>query len=1002
MKNVRPYSDYYYPDETITLQCNPGYYPSSTTIQCKDNGTRSVWTPPAVCIEVKVKNLEVTSTSVRVTIVCTPDQCQDTSTSYISSCIYHGRVYKGCDYGTAATFSNLQPNTQYDIIIRHQHDRTYVTLQTLSITTREAVPAAPDIVQTPSMEDGTLSWKLSDNRGKITGYELNMVAGRDYNSSFYMNITEWFPPNVTQYKTHLQPGTNYTFRVRGFTSVGGGEYNVTTMDTPIGDPPIPGAVMDGYTVRLLPVSDDNGPISHYEIIVFTEGESNTSDCLQAPRTPYNSSLTANYTAVLLPAHNMTEPITLGDGKQYGDFINAPLIPNLKYSVYVRITSRWQQVKSSCAYLGVFKVTDPGSSSVAFVIAGSVAVLFLILSVLLVLWRTGVYRKSQGTDEIPLKPGLGKKKEIPVEKLLDALISLRQKEILDNEDEEDAGILPGGRYLEYKELPSEALSACETAQRQENQGKNRYKRILPYDNSRVILRSTPSGSDYINASYIDGYRAPHFYIATQGPLPETTGDFWSMVWQEGSSVIVMLTALEEHNKVKCHCYWPEHVQTYGDITVSLQKVVQSGAITSRSFSLKKAHSTVQMTVEQLHYLEWPDHGVPSKMSSLLRLVDQMNKSYTAGSGPVIVHCSAGIGRTGTFIALDFLLKMAKAAKKVNVFGCVNQLRKKRISMVQNQEQYIFLYDILVETLLCGTTSVPVPDIPRHLSHMTRRDPHTHLDGYEKEFQALEEITKLYEIYQCKEAKKPENQKKNRNSKILPGDHWRPILLSVLARNGTPAYINAVFVNSYCLEDVVIATQLPMKETRGDFWSLVWDYKCTSVVVMHRALDLPQIGSHFWADNGEICYGGFSVRATGKESGNGYRSTSVSVRRENQRTDSSLDVTLWQISSWPLDQDLPSDPSALITVIGEAEKRQQQMADSHILVTCSDGASRSGLFCAGLILCDQIRSDGFLDVSQAVRSLRRRRCQFIPSKDQYSSCYLLAHTYLESFETYGNFK
>ncbi|XP_056409298.1 receptor-type tyrosine-protein phosphatase alpha-like [Hyla sarda] len=202
--------------------------------------------------------------------------------------------------------------------------------------------------------------------------------------------------------------------------------------------------------------------------------------------------------------------------------------------------------------------------------------------------------------------------------------------------------------------------------------------------------------------------------------------------------------------------------------------------------------------------------------------------------------------------------------------------------------------------------------------------------------------------------------------------------------------------------MIATQLPMKETLGDFWSLVWDYKCTSVVVMHREEDLPQIGPHFYPHKGESHYGGFSVTATGKKSGNGCGSTSLIVRKENEMSDSSLEVALWQLSTWPLDQALPQDPSSLITVIGEAEKCQQQMADSHILVTCRDGASRCGLFGAGLILCDQIRSDGIVDVSQAVRSLRKRRCQFIPNKEMFVFCHVLAQTYLDSFETYGNFK
>ncbi|KAM4050513.1 receptor-type tyrosine-protein phosphatase alpha-like [Anomaloglossus baeobatrachus] len=1000
LENIILNKEYYNLNEEITMKCKSGYYPSTPRIQCKNNAERDDWMPKAVCIGVKVTSLEVTSASVSLRIACTPDPCHESTTSYIQSCIYP-RELNTCQIGTYATFSGLKPVTPYEIDIYRVSGRSYLTVETLNITTEESVPRAPDIVQTPNMENSTIIWKLDGNKGKITDFELNVMAKRDYNSSFSLNVTERFFPNVTHYKINLQHGTNYTIHLRGFTSAGAGEYTEVTYESPIGDPLDPKFEKKDFTVQLHPVPDVHGPISHYEIIVYTEPGSNTSDCLQVTHIHYNSSWTP-YTAALLPAHNLTGTITLGDNRHYGGFLNAPLTPNLKYAAYVRVTSEWKEHKSSCAFLGFFTVKGPVSIPV---IAGSVAglLLLLVILVLVVLWRTGSYRKVQRKEEIPLKSRPGNMKDIPVEKLLDVVKKLRYKEMCDEEDvEENANILPLGRYLEYKELPSGLLYSHKIADAEENQKKNRYKKVVPYDNSRVILGSGTSGSDYINASYIDGYRAPKVYIATQGPLPETVADFWSMVWQESSSVIVMLTALEEQNKVKCHCYWPDLTQTFGDITVSLVKVVQTGAIITRSFSLKKAQSMVQMTVEQLQYLEWPDHGVPRTSSGLVQLVEQMNRSNTPGSGPVIVHCSAGIGRTGTFVALDILLKMARAVRKVNVFGCVLRLRKNRVSMVQDKEQYIFLYDGLLETLLCGSTGVPAPDMKKQLSHMTRQDPRTGMDGYDQEFKALKEITQVYQIYQCKEGKKPENQRKNRDPKILPSDHFRPILFSALTQHGAPGYINAVFVNSYSLDDVMIVTQLPMKETLVDFWSLIWDYKCTSVVMMHRAQDLPQDCSRFWPDEGFCRFGNFTVTALVRRSEDGYRRRSLSLRRESEASNSRLDVTLWQLDSWPLDQDLPNNPATIVTMIGEVEKCQQQTEESHILVTCKDGASRSGLFCAGLVLCDQVRSDVTIDVSQAVRSLKKRRCQFIPSKAQFSFCYSLACSYLDSFETYGNFK
>nr|DBA29510.1 TPA: hypothetical protein GDO54_009733 [Pyxicephalus adspersus] len=347
-------------------------------------------------------------------------------------------------------------------------------------------------------------------------------------------------------------------------------------------------------------------------------------------------------------------------------------------------------------------------------------------------------------------------------------------------------------------------------------------------------------------------------------------------------------------------------------------------------------------------------------------------------------------------------MAHATKKVNVYNCVLELRKKRVKMVQEKEQYIFLYDVLLETLLCGSTSIAVSDIQKLSHQMSVRSPTTNMNGFDREFQAVEKITELYQIFPCKEGKKLENQTKNRFPNILPGDHWRPILLSSLTRYGAPGYINAVFINSNCQDDALIVTQLPMKQTLADFWALVWDYKCTAVVMMQRAQDLRENGARFWPENRETCFGAFKVNTTETNPCNGYTVSTLNLTKNNRISDSSLVVRLFQLDSWPLNRPIPENPAALISLIGEAEKFQQQMSDSRILVTCCDGAERSGLFCAGVIICDQICSDGCLDVSQAVRSLRRRRCQFIPNVEQYSFCYTLAQSYLDSFETYGNFK
>ncbi|NXL87748.1 PTPRM phosphatase, partial [Alectura lathami] len=367
----------------------------------------------------------------------------------------------------------------------------------------------------------------------------------------------------------------------------------------------------------------------------------------------------------------------------------------------------------------------------------------------------------------------------------------------------------------------------------NEGKNRYKNIIPYDHCRVVLQTSGVGNGYINASYVDSYRSPRFFIAAQGPLPGTVVDFWQMVWQEKISIIVMLTGLVEQNKTKCEQYWPEQQQLYGDFTVSLNSTRTTTSIVTRVFCLQKAGCSLPRAVEQFQYLQWPDHGVPRNPAQLLCLVETVNKRVSeAPAGPMLVHCSAGIGRTGTFIALDFLLKMAKAEGNVDVFHCVQKLREQRVSMVQNKEQYAFLYEVLLEGLLCGCTGVPVESVASHVQGLQGAETQSQNSAVEKEFKAVQKFSELFQLLPCREAEKPSNQPKNRKPGILPADSYRPILMSSLNADGSPGYINAVFASTYSKEDRLIITQLPFSSTLVDFWALVWDYTCTSVVVLNQ--------------------------------------------------------------------------------------------------------------------------------------------------------------------------
>ncbi|XP_043964289.1 receptor-type tyrosine-protein phosphatase O isoform X1 [Gambusia affinis] len=254
-------------------------------------------------------------------------------------------------------------------------------------------------------------------------------------------------------------------------------------------------------------------------------------------------------------------------------------------------------------------------------------------------------------------------------------------------------------LQFEELKSVGLDLThDAADLLVNRPKNRYTNILPYDFSRVKLVSmhNDEGADYINANYIPGYRHSKEYIATQGPLPETRNDFWKMVLQQKSPIIVMLTQCNERRRVKCDHYWPftDEPVMYGDISVEMLSEEGSPEWIIRKFRLGYADETLD--VLHLNYTSWPDHGVPTvnAIESILQFVHIVRQQADRTKDPIIVHCSAGVGRTGTFMALDRLMQHIREHEFVDILGMVSDMRSHRLSMVQTEEQYVFIHQCVL--------------------------------------------------------------------------------------------------------------------------------------------------------------------------------------------------------------------------------------------------------------------------------------------------------------------
>ncbi|XP_074388823.1 receptor-type tyrosine-protein phosphatase T isoform X1 [Zonotrichia albicollis] len=1044
----------YEKDEKVMLSCPQGFQPSFTEIQCqtqfqsdyetlgneefwlgRDSG--GAWVPIHSSVEctealqIDHESFEISSTSIKLKWTCRfPDACQGMR----AMCRLAAPSSPPCEaeevdaeqmlHGQEGTFtcSPLQPFTEYSVTIDLPPN---TTLFSWFFTTQESVPDKPEQLWLDP-DRGSLRWSAPPScNGEIIGYQLNITAWNAGDSSVVETERLRLDGSVTEHRLPgHSPGSSYAVMLQGLTAAGAGaaltrEFHSNSSS----DTPHPQAIScrgardidpsQGTAVLpLSPIAPGSEAAREHQLIVAATHNASLIESICSEQAQLSNA--SAYRAALLNLSAATD-FVLGDGSRGQGADNAALSPGRDYTALLRLVRRGPQAeKFTCVCYSFSLGQEPPSllDRKPMVMAVALIVAFLALGILLIFvifrLKCNSSRGLENSSTIPLR-GCQKdvrkpNTQIPVEELLEALKMFKREEIeAEQTDDESVNRHGAGLLREYQQLSSTLLHPCNAGKELCNQNKNRYKSIIPYDHCRVVLQPSDTGNGYINASYVDTYRSPRFFIAAQGPLPGTVVDFWHMVWQEKTSVIVMLTGLVEQNKIKCEQYWPEQEQVYGDFTVTLNNTWTTTGLVKRIFCLQKAGCALPRAVEQFHYLLWPDHGVPRNPSQLLCLVEVVNKRVLeAPAGPVLVHCSAGIGRTGTFIALDFLLKMGKAEGKVDVFRCVQQLREQRVSMVQTKEQYSFLYEALLEGLLCGSTGVPVESIASRVHSLRDHETSGCNSALEKEFKALQRFSELFQLLPCREAEKPRNQAKNRKPGILPADSCRPILMSSVNADGSPAYINAVFASTYTEEERIIITQLPFPTTLVDFWALVWDYTCTSVVVLNELQELDKTYVQFWPSQGEDDYGRFHVQLISEEPGAGFTTWTLVLSNRQQPKKSAVEIQLHQLTDWPMQQHLPPNPDTIISLLGKVETHHRQSQDGHILVTCWDGASRSGIFCAAGFLCEQIQSEGMVDVSQAVRMLKRRRRQFIKNVEQYGLCYELALSYLNSFETYGNFK
>ncbi|MGH0157478.1 UNVERIFIED_CONTAM: hypothetical protein FKN15_033929 [Acipenser sinensis] len=617
----------------------------------------------------------------------------------------------------------------------------------------------------------------------------------------------------------------------------------------------------------------------------------------------------------------------------------------------------------------------------------------------------------------------------------------------------------------------------------NKPKNRYANVIAYDHSRVLLfaiearrgRCIP-GSDYVNSNYIDGYRKQNAYIATQGPLPETFGDFWRMIWEQRSANVVMMTKLEERSRVKCDQYWPTRgtetygliqvtlldtvelatycvrtfalykvkcdqywptrgtetygliqvtlldtvelatycvrtfalykvkcdqywptrgTETYGLIQVTLLDTVELATYCVRTFALYKNGSSEKREVRQFQFTAWPDHGVPEHPTPFLAFLRRVKACNPPDAGPMVVHCSAGVGRTGCFIVIDAMLERIKHEKTVDIYGHVTLMRAQRNYMVQTEDQYIFIHDALLEAVTCGTTEVPARNLYAYIQKLTQIESGENVTGMELEFKRLAN-TKAH-TSRFISANLPCNKFKNRLVNIMPYESTRVCLQPIRGVEGSD-YINGSFIDGYRQQKAYIATQGPLAETTEDFWRMLWEHNSTIVVMLTKLREMGREKCHqYWPAERSARYQYFVVDPMAEYNMPQYilREFKVTDARDGQ----SRTVRQFQFTDWP-EQGVPKSGEGFIDFIGQVHKTKEQFGqDGPISVHCSAGVGRTGVFVTLSIVLERMRYEGVVDIFQTVKMLRTQRPAMVQTEDQYQFCYRAGLEYLGSFDHYA---
>ncbi|XP_054115223.1 receptor-type tyrosine-protein phosphatase F isoform X23 [Callithrix jacchus] len=942
------------------------------------------------------------------------------------------------------TISGLTPETTYSITVAAYTTKGDGARSKPKIVTTTGAVFAKNFRVAAAMKTSVLlSWEVPDSYKSAVPFKI-LYNGQSVDVDGH---------SMRKLIADLQPNTEYSFVLmnRG-SSAGGLQHLVSIRTAPdlLPHKPLPASayIEDGRFALSMPHVQDPSLIRWFYIVVVpidrvggsmlaprwsTPEELELDELLEAieqggeerRRRRRQADRLKPYVAAQLDV--LPETFTLGDKKNYRGFYNRPLSPDLSYQCFVLASLKEpvdQKRYASSPYSDeiVVQVTpaqqqeEPEMLWVTGPVLAVILIILIVIAILLFKRKRTHSPSSKDEQSIGLKdsllahssdpvemrrlnyqtpgssvpscPNTSSMRDhppIPITDLADNIERLKANDSLKFSQEYES-IDPGQQFT------------WENSNLEVNKPKNRYANVIAYDHSRVILTSIDGvpGSDYINANYIDGYRKQNAYIATQGPLPETMGDFWRMVWEQRTATVVMMTRLEEKSRIKCDQYWPARgTETYGLIQVTLLDTVELATYTVRTFALHKSGSSEKRELRQFQFMAWPDHGVPEYPTPILAFLRRVKACNPLDAGPMVVHCSAGVGRTGCFIVIDAMLERMKHEKTVDIYGHVTCMRSQRNYMVQTEDQYVFIHEALLEAATCGHTEVPARNLYAHIQKLGQVPPGESVTAMELEFKLL--ASSKAHTSRFISANLPCNKFKNRLVNIMPYELTRVCLQPIRGVEGSD-YINASFLDGYRQQKAYIATQGPLAESTEDFWRMLWEHNSTIIVMLTKLREMGREKCHqYWPAERSARYQYFVVDPMAEYNMPQYilREFKVTDARDGQ----SRTIRQFQFTDWP-EQGVPKTGEGFIDFIGQVHKTKEQFGqDGPITVHCSAGVGRTGVFITLSIVLERMRYEGVVDMFQTVKTLRTQRPAMVQTEDQYQLCYRAALEYLGSFDHYA---